>query len=515
MNAVAERVKRVRLRTWLLIFMALALAQTAWFLIRPLVEPLYASQGYYRPKLYNFTYGFTRPMLLLFVPFALALLAWRREDRVALKWIVGGAIGLHLLLLFAPTPQSQDIHQYLFYGRMQVLHTGSDTALAHAGNPYVILPSNGASDSWYSWIRWPNQTTVYGPVWSLLAYAVALASGGSHTVAYLLMKLVVFALDLAVMRVIFLSARDRPDPAAFAGFGLLAYGWNPLILISVPLGGLVDIALAAGIVGGFLAARRERTWLATLLFTLTALVKIYAGIVLVLWLIVLLRRRGARSAAAHAGLAIAVSAILFAPYWAGMRTFYGLFHVANLSNHSFVGVLQRLLTPLLDILGSGAPYHLAGALLRWIGLGLLAASVIWAVVRTRTVRDLPHSVLVVLVVYCLFTPWFFYWYLVAPLAIVAMFPDDDLAAPVLTASGTLLFATAFWPWLVGQAVEVTVRYVPPVVVYGLGLRAGPRVDAATGERGGAGDVGEPPTDEPVTHADATVGGALRASSSAT
>ena len=38
---------------------------------------------------------------------------------------------------------------------------------------------------------------MYGPLWSLIAYGVALASGGSHTIAYVLMKLVILGLDLA------------------------------------------------------------------------------------------------------------------------------------------------------------------------------------------------------------------------------------------------------------------------------------------------------------------------------
>jgi hypothetical protein len=427
----------------------------------------------------------------------MALLAWRRGDRVPVRWLLGVAVLLHLLLLFAPTQQSQDIHQYLFYGRMQVIHTGWNVPelAAHAGNPYIVHPSVSSNDPWYGWIRWPNQTTVYGPVWSMVAYVVALGSGGSHTAGYLLMKLVILALDLTVMRMIVVASRDRPDPEGFAGFGILAYAWNPLILISVPLGGLADAALAAGLVAALVAERRGRTWLATVLFTLTALVKIYAGIGLLLWLVLLARRRGARDAVAHGVLAIGIAAAAFAPYWAGAQTFHGLFHVANLSNHSFVGVLQRLLTPLLSGFGLSSPWHLAGAVLRTAGLVLLIASVVWAVVRTRTERDLWHNVLVVLAVYCLFTPWFFYWYLVAPLALVALLPEDGLAAPFLTASGTLLFSAAFKPWLLGQAVEIIVRYTPPVVVYALGLEAAPRAG-----RPGDGSSG-PSGSEPASVAD--------------
>jgi hypothetical protein len=194
-----------------------------------------------------------------------------------------------------------------------------------------------------------------------------------------------------------------------------------------------------------------------------------------------------------------------------VRTFYGLFHVANLSNHSFVGVLQRLLTPVFSGFGASSPWHLAGGILRTLGLVLLGASVIWAVLRTRTEHDLWHHVLVVLAVYCLFTPWFFYWYLVAPVALVALLPEDELAAPLLTASGTLLFTAAFKPWLLGQAVEVILRYTPPVVVYALGLQAGPRLKpagdgslgpagqlpASAGDTAGAGAAAAPSTPAPA------------------
>src|SRR5437870_1470732 len=154
---------------------------TTWFLIGPLFGQL-RHEGYYRPVLHVFAYGFNRPILLLFVPYAFALLAWRRGQRIQMRWLLGLALALHVAPLFAPTPQSQDIHQYLFYGRMQVLHTGAGGPLArYAGNPYVVQPALSWTDPWFAWVKWPTQTTVYGPVWSLVSYGVALASGASHT----------------------------------------------------------------------------------------------------------------------------------------------------------------------------------------------------------------------------------------------------------------------------------------------------------------------------------------------
>ncbi|HYT30182.1 MAG TPA: hypothetical protein VEN82_05355, partial [Actinomycetota bacterium] len=248
---------RIGLRVWLGLLFAGATALGTWFLLGPSLGPD-ARLGYYRPVHGVFTFGYDRAMLVLFVPFALALLAWRRGARIRLAWLVGGAVFLHLLLLFPPLPQSQDLYQYLFYGRMQAVY--------HA-NPYLVHPSALWHDAWYPWVRWPSQTTVYGPVWTLLSFGVAKVAGSSHTLAYLYLKVVVLAMDLAVMRLVVTVAREHGGEGA-AGFGLLAYAWNPLILITVPLGGLADVALAAGILGAMLARRRGRPALATVLLAL-------------------------------------------------------------------------------------------------------------------------------------------------------------------------------------------------------------------------------------------------------
>jgi hypothetical protein len=198
---------------------------------------------------------------------------------------------------------------------------------------------------------------------------------------------------------------------------------------------------------------------------------------------------------------VGIAAVLFAPYWAGFQTFHGLFHIANLSNHSFVGTLQRLLTPVMSALGLSSPWRASGAIVRLAGLGLLGAAVVWSVVRTRTPHDLWHYVLIVLAAYCLFTPWFFYWYLVAPLALVAVLPEDPLSAPMLTASGTLLITVSFPPWLLGQAVETILRYAPPAIVYALGLGQ-PDARPAAHET-----PDEPSASEPGPHVSAVGAGA--------
>jgi hypothetical protein len=470
------------LSRWVVILFVGAAALAVYFLVAPTIG--HHASGYYRPRKFPFSYGYNRPLLLLFIPYALALIAWRRGARIGLGWLLGGAAVLHLALLFAPLPQSQDMYQYLLYGRMQLIHPSAQLVQAnpqammpflHGMNPYTTQPVAIWVDSWYSWIHWPLQTSVYGPVWSLLSLGVAKAAGSSITTGFLLYKLVVLALDAAIVTMIVFAWRWRGDASGRdgqgAGWGVLAYAWNPLVLITVPLGGLVDVAVAACLLGAYLARRRGRMGLATVLLTVASLIKVYAVIGLVLHLVLLLRDRGIRTAAKHGAMFAGIAAVLSVPYWAGIDTFRGLFHVADLSNKSLAGTVQKLLTPVLGGAGVPSPGDAAGAIVRWVGVGLLAWVVIWAIRRVRTEDDLWLSVLAVLSVYFLVTPWFLYWYLLAPLVLIAAMPRNRFTVPVLAFSGTSLITAAFPPWLAGQAVQALARYGPPVAIY---MRGAPK-----------------------------------------
>jgi hypothetical protein len=446
--------RRPRLLPWLTVLFVGAAALGLYFVIAPALSP----GAYYRSVLNRLSYGYNRQILLLFIPYGLALWAWWRGARASSKVLLGGAIALHLLVLFAPLPQSQDFYQYLFYGRMQA---------EFGANPYAVHPSSGFlwQDSWYGMIRWPNQTSVYGPVWTMISFGVAKAAGDSLTLGIVFMKLVIFAMDLAVMACLMILAKDRPDPEGAAGWGLLVYAWNPLIWITVPLAGLADTAIAAALIGAVLARRRGRTWITTLLLTLATLVKVYAGIALLLHLVLLLRERDRRTAWRHALVSLGVAALSFLPYWAGWQTFRGLLNAVNLSNKSLTGVVQKVIRHLLFWSGANGAADDAAAVVRWLVFPLLAATVIWAVRKVEDEHDLWYCTLFVLSMFVLLTPWFLYWYLVAPLALAAVLPRNRLTVPLLAFSGTALVTVSFAPWLASNVVQTTLRYTPPLAVY--------------------------------------------------
>ncbi len=482
----AERTQRkFVLPFWLVVLFLGIAALGVWFLISPAIGPA----SYYRPAPARSTYEFSRQVTLLFVPFALALWAWRRGHRIPVWLLLGGAVALHILFLFAPLPQSQDFYQYIFYGRMQA---------AHGANPYLVHPVMFNTDLWYGWIRWRNQTSVYGPVWTLLSFGTAKAAGQSLAAAFVGLKLVVLAFDLAVMVLITRLARDRNDPAGAAGFGLLAYAWNPLVLITVPLGGVADVAIAAMFLGAILARRRGRTGLATALLALASLVKVYAVIALILHLVLLWRERGWKAAGRHVAGATAIGALAYAPYWAGWQTFRGMINVVDLSNKSLIGTLQRLLLEAMRFFGVHSARDDAAAVIRWIVIPLIVLAAVWAIRKVRDEAGLWQLTLMVLAIYMVLTPWFLYWYMVAPLALVAVLPESRLTIPLLTFSGTALIDIRFYPWLLGQVVQTEARYGPPYVVYL--LKKGRRLVAERPEDE-AGHVAEDAPQEPLVVVD--------------
>jgi hypothetical protein len=440
---------------WLLVLFLGSAALGAWFLIGPTLH----GTRYYKVGYNRSAYEYSRLILFLFVPFALTLLAWRGGRRVPLWVLLAGAAVLHVMVLFAPLPQSQDFYQYLFYGRLQAVH---------GANPFVANPTTYWADPWFPWIRWNTQPSVYGPAWILLAFGVVKAAGANLALSFVGLKLAVLLLDAAVVGSILALGKDRPDPAGAMGFGVLAYAWNPLVLITVPLAGSADVAVAAGLVGAVLARRRGRNGIATVLLALAALVKVYAVVGLVLHLVLLLRNRGWRRALGHVAAAAAIAIAAFAPYWAGAATFRGVLNMARMRNQSLMGSLERVVfRPVLAGLGYSTPTRGAQLMGRGLAVALLVAAIAWGIRKARDEDGLWYAVLGVLTIYMLVSPWFLYWYILGPLALVAVLPRNRLTAPILVFSGTALISLFLSPIRLLLTVQSLARYGPPTLVFAI------------------------------------------------
>ena len=424
-------------------------AAVAFFLIRPLL----GAQGDYAPR-HSSGSAYWLLVAALFVPYAIALRERRRCARPSPTTLFAVAAVLYVAMIPAAAQQSQDLYQNLVYGRMAL----------HGLDPYTVPPS-AMADPWRSWALWGTTTTVYGPVWTILSTAVAWLSDGSLAVAFLLVKASTCALVLVATRALASTVAEgggESGSGSDPGMTVLAFAYNPMVMFSIALGAHADAAVAAAFAGAMLAARRGRDGWATFLLVVAALVKVYAGLVLLAWLAALFRRRGAGSAIRNITLAAAVTTLAYLPFWAGSKTLGGLVRIGGDASASLTGSLIRIASgSTSNAVAAGTSE--AGEAGRVVVIALLAVAVVAAIGRSAR-GDPWHSGALLLGAYVLLAPWYLSWHLVGLIALVAIDPMSPFALATLAFSGTSLFV-GFGSSAAGLAAQTAVRYAPPLAVF--------------------------------------------------
>jgi hypothetical protein len=420
-----------------------------FFLVRPAIGP----GAYYRPRPAGTTYDYWFLFLAAFVPYGLSL---RRGARLpsarTLLWSTGV---LYAALIPAPAVQSQDLYQYLLYGKMAAAGT----------NPYVIAPV-ATGDPWLGFTLWDDARTLYGPLWTAASAAVVRLWDGRLLEAFLGIKALAGGLAVGAAAMLAAAMRDR-DAGARA---VVAFAWNPLVVASVGLGAHADAGVAAAFAGAMLAHRRGRDGAVTLLLGVASLVKAYAGLAVVAWLIVLWQRRGPRATLLHASAAAFAVAAGYAPFWEGARTFTGLAQVARHSSASLTGAVERL------IVGTSGSRTGGVAAVRGVAALGMAAAVVW--LWRRRERDPWRAALTLLAAYALLSPWHLYWHLVGAVALAAAVGAGPLVRGVQTFSASSLIvagaSTTFGGAFAGPglALQTALRYGPPLLAAHGTLRRG-------------------------------------------
>ena len=419
-----------------------------------LLRPLASAGPYYGPRSHSSGYSYTWFLLAAFPAYALALVTARREDGPALRTVLLAAAVLAAPLVFAPLIQSQDLYQYLFYARMQ---------LVHGANPYLVEPLAFAHDPWFGYLAWPRQLSVYGPLWSLAMAGVVRISGASLVHAMLLAKGLALGLGALAVWGLVRLAEDGRAAARLAPSAVAAFALNPLVLSTVALSGHADAGVAAAIVWAMVADRRGRTGVSALLLGAARLVKAYAGFALVAYLIAIVRRDGAPAGARSAIGPVALAVITFAPYWRGIRTLTGVAQVAGHVSSSLAGVVARTASDALGPLGVPDASGVALAAVRVAG-ALAVLAVLVRVVRRPPAGDPWEGVMAVMVAYLLVTPWFLPWHALGALAVACAMLGSPLAWPTVVFSGSCLPSIGA-PGLVGPVATAVVRYGSPALVF--------------------------------------------------
>ncbi len=233
--------------------------------------------------------------------------AWRGEITVRLA--LGLAVAFHLAIVLLPLLISRDVYSYIAHGQIVSIH--------HA-NPYVQTPSDFPSYLTRTLVgpKWVDTPSVYGPLFSLLAAAVTRAITRLDALADAF-RLIAIAASLATTFVVAAVARRvRPSRAAFA---VAAFGLNPVILFHSAGSGHNDLLVALAVAIAAWCVVRDRTIWAVGVLTCGALIKATAFLPLLLLVVWVAWRRPSpervRAGAVHAGVALAIVALVAAPFF--------------------------------------------------------------------------------------------------------------------------------------------------------------------------------------------------------
>jgi alpha-1,6-mannosyltransferase len=211
--------------------------------------------------------------------------------RVAITAIVT----LHVVFLAGPPLYSADVFGYLGYARV-----GAVQGLS----PYVDGVGAMRLDAIDPYVTWSNGVSPYGPLFTLLSYAlVPLGIAGG----FWAFKLLCTAASLGLIAIVWRLAEARGhDPVAAAIF----VGLNPALLAFEVAGAHNDTLIALVLMLGVAAALSGRSAMAGGAVIAAAATKVSAGVLLPFVLLGAPRRGAAVAGAALATVLVAVVALL-------------------------------------------------------------------------------------------------------------------------------------------------------------------------------------------------------------
>jgi hypothetical protein len=336
---------------------------------------------------------------------------------------VGGAVVSFALMLTPPT-LSPDLYHYALFGRM---------IITRGLNPYVTAGNALATDPLFPLASWPDFSTHYGPVFTGLSVVAAWIGAGNPIGTALAFKgLAVAGGVLTAWSATALAKRDGRDGL----LPLLLIAWNPLALLETAGSGHNEMVMIGLALLGVLQVRRERPTLGFVLLLASIHVKWITAALAGLVALAVLRdidgaRPRARAAARLLALAVGVTAALYAPFWAGLRS---------------VSATRRLM---LEAARSDAS---KAGVVSAINVVLFAAVVVIAVgVVARQGRRvvLEMSAMVCLAFVTFMFPWVFPWYLLPAAALLAIGPLTRLNGSLgIIVTAASMFLMAFWAVIV-------------------------------------------------------------------
>ena len=290
--------------------------------------------------------------------------AWRGE--ITMRLALGLAVGFHLAIALLPLLISRDVYSYIAHGQIVSLH--------HA-NPYVETPADFPSFLTRELVgpKWVDTPSVYGPLFSHLSNLVTRTSARLDVLVDAFRVIAIGASIATTFVVGAVSRRVRPSRAAFT---VAAFGLNPVVLFQSAASGHNDLLVALSVAIAVWCVIRDRTIWAVAILTCGALIKATAFLPLALVVVWVIWRRPAserlRAGVSHAGVAVAIVAIVAAPFFQLHDPTLGML---ELSSHEGWLAPSRFLRRVLDAVSGDT----LGVAARVVFMLALAVAVVWFV----------------------------------------------------------------------------------------------------------------------------------------
>jgi len=252
--------------------------------------------------------------------------------RGALLVVIAWELVFQVTLFLLPGLYTTDIFSYVMYGQISAIYNL---------NPYIYPPNYFPGNELLNWIHpiWHDQPSVYGPLWTDLAWVFARGieslSLVDQVLAYKIVMNVVQLINLGL--VWWLLARLMSSRRArLVAFTLFA--WNPLMLFDGPGNAHNDVLMVTLLLLGvvpLVISLRNRNWLVGTFFVgMSALIKYTTGIVGLFYIVPWARTiRGWPGRIAWLGatglLVLGTTLVLFWPWLEFPRAFEPILTAAN------------------------------------------------------------------------------------------------------------------------------------------------------------------------------------------
>ncbi|MDP9383111.1 MAG: glycosyltransferase 87 family protein [Chloroflexota bacterium] len=382
-------------------------------------------------------------MLFLFVVYVLALHESRRlAARRALPVVFGWGTLMSGVMAWMYPGTAIDVFVYVARSRVFSEH-GADPIASYPRDYAPLDPVIRSLQGEYA-----HTLSPYGPLWSLIAWPVTRLAGENAELAVGGFKLLVILSLLACGWVIALTlgGSSRHEDAAK---GVLFLLWNPLVLWEVAGNGHNDPVMVLPILLAFLAWQRRRDAWVLPLIGAAALVKIPAALLLPVAAVAVWRRAGNGGWPARwellrrtGVLSAVVLAVSFFPFY----DLHAMVRSVQHANNIFV------VSPANMVVHALRDTYPAGEIKRWLKLAgwvILAAATLWhgLAVWRRPEALLRASFELFYVFLIIVTTYFQGWYLVWPLALVALLPWGWPAWRMIAWSAGAVAVYALFIWV--------------------------------------------------------------------